>query len=116
MMPLMRFVATKTPEQQSCLTIHRFLEECQHISTLQLAPQHDSASRVNTMNLEHRLRYIETDRRDRLHDLGSSESWGPQQHPLSMALTRRGRSRPQHHEPTLGRSARKPHIPRSQPE
>src|SRR5262249_33902810 len=47
----------------------QFLEECQHVSTLQLASEHDIAFHINTVNLKYRLRDIETDCRDRLHDL-----------------------------------------------
>ena len=48
---------------------------------------------------ETRLGDVEADGRNRLH-VGSSESWGPKQHPLSVALTCRWRSRPQHQEQT----------------
>jgi hypothetical protein len=47
----------------------QLLKECQHVSTLELAPQHDIAFHIDTVNLKHRLRDIETDCRDRLHDL-----------------------------------------------
>src|ERR1043166_1209122 len=45
----------------------QLLEENQHVPPLQLTPQDDIALRVNAVNLKHRLRDIETDRRDRLH-------------------------------------------------
>src|SRR6188508_2703503 len=46
----------------------QLLEECQHIAALQLAPDEHFAFRIDAMHLKHRLRNIETDRCDRLHD------------------------------------------------
>src|SRR6516165_2740206 len=61
----------------------QLLEECQDVTSLQLAPDDHFAYRVNTVDLKHRLRDVETDRRDPGGD-------------HSMALTCRWRSRPQH--------------------
>src|SRR5277367_2335733 len=44
-------------------------KERQHISTLQLTAKYHLTIRVNAMNLKDRFRDIETDCRDRLHDL-----------------------------------------------
>jgi hypothetical protein len=45
------------------------LEERQHVATLQLTAEHHITIRVDAMNLKNRLRDIETDSRNRLHDL-----------------------------------------------
>src|SRR5215475_6202922 len=89
--PMVRRGASFDPNQARW----QLLEEYQHISTLQLTPEHHMALRINTVNLKHRLCDIETDRRDHLHRrllriVGASSA------PTSMALTRRWRSRPQH--------------------
>src|SRR3979411_1330224 len=43
-------------------------EERQDVAALQLTPHHHTALRVNAVDLKNRLRNIETDCRDRLHD------------------------------------------------
>src|SRR5260370_10427356 len=70
-------------------------KERQHIPPLQLTAKNNIAIRINTVDLKNRLRDIETDSRNRSHDLA------PPNHrrltaPTSMALSRRWRSRPQH--------------------
>ena len=77
----------------------QLLEERQNITALQLAAEDDIALRIDTVNLKNRLRDIETDCRNRLHD------WllrivGALTAPTSMALTCRWRSRPQHQKRT----------------
>jgi hypothetical protein len=52
------------------------------------------------VNLEYRLRNIETDSRDRLHDW-LLQIVGALTAPTSMALMCRWRSRPQHHKRTF---------------
>ena len=47
----------------------QLLKERQHISALQLTTKDHLTIRVNAMNLKDRLRDIETDSRNRLHDL-----------------------------------------------
>jgi hypothetical protein len=47
----------------------QLFEVCQHISTLELTTEDDIALRIGAVNLENRLRNVETDCRDRLHDL-----------------------------------------------
>ena len=54
----------------------QLLKERQHISALQLTTKYHLTSRVNAMNLKHRFRDIETDSRNRLHDLA------PPNHPV----------------------------------
>src|SRR5262245_47628324 len=72
-----------------------FLEERQHVPTLQL-PTHDHPTVcIHSMNLENRLGDIETNRRDHLHGwllriVATSTAT------TSLALTCRWRSRPQH--------------------
>jgi len=44
------------------------LKEGQHVAAFELTTEHDIALRIDAMNLKHRLRDIETDCRDRLHD------------------------------------------------
>src|SRR6185436_9776711 len=71
----------------------QLLEECQHVSTLQLPADHHSPISINAVNLKDRLCDIETDCCDRLHArllriVGASTA------PTSVALTRRWRSRP----------------------
>jgi hypothetical protein len=46
----------------------QLLEECQDIAALQLAADEHLAFRVGAVHLKDRLRNIETDRCDRLHD------------------------------------------------
>src|SRR5262252_2285690 len=46
---------------------HQLLEECQDITSLQLAPDDHLAYRVDAMDLKYRLRDVETDRRDPVH-------------------------------------------------
>src|SRR6476620_11195983 len=45
----------------------QLLEECQDITSLQLAADHHLARRVNTVDLKNRLSDVETDRRDAVH-------------------------------------------------
>src|SRR5712672_3317563 len=73
----------------------QLLKERQHIPPLQLTAKNNIAIRINAVDLKNRLRDIETDSRNRSHDLA------PSNHrrltaPTSMALSRRWRSRPQH--------------------
>src|SRR6185436_5371872 len=77
----------------------QLLEECQHVSALQLPADHHSPISINAVNLKDRLRDIQANCRDRLHArllriVGASTA------PTSVALTRRWRSRPQHHKRT----------------
>jgi hypothetical protein len=73
----------------------QLLEKCQHVAPLELTAKDDIALRIDAVNLENRLRYIQTDCRDRLHDL-PPRIVGALTAPTSMALTCRWRSRPQH--------------------
>src|SRR5262249_25573525 len=66
------FDAAKAPRQ--------LLNECRNVPALDLTAKDYIACRVNSVDLKNRLGNIETDCRDRLL-CGSSESWGPQQHP-----------------------------------
>src|SRR6266567_5532981 len=78
-------------------TRRQLLEESSDVTPLQLAPDDRIAFRVNAMDLKNRLRDVETNRRDSLHDPVlriRSPSWRPR----SVALTCRWRSRPQHHD------------------
>jgi hypothetical protein len=52
------------------------LKERHHISALQLTTKYHLTIHVNAMNLEDRFRDIETDSRNRLHDLA------PPNHPV----------------------------------
>src|SRR5262249_23567771 len=52
----------------------------QNVSALESTANDYISRRVNAVDLKNRFGDVETDCRDRLH-LGSSESWGPQQHP-----------------------------------
>src|SRR6516162_2005519 len=45
----------------------QLLEECQDVTSLQLAPDDHLAYRVDAMDLKYRLRDVETDRRDPVH-------------------------------------------------
>jgi hypothetical protein len=47
----------------------QLLEECQYVAPLELTPEKHISLRIDAMNLESRLRDVETDCRDRLHDL-----------------------------------------------
>src|SRR6516162_7039316 len=78
---------------------HQLLEECQDITSLQLAPDDHLAYRVDTVDLKNRLRDVETDRRDPLHAALLRIVVTPAA-TTSMALTCRWRSRPQHHNRT----------------
>src|SRR3990170_3939374 len=76
---------------------HRRGRQGAHPSALQLPTDEHLAFRVDAMHLKYRLRNIETDRCDRLHDwtlriVGASTA------PTFMALMCRWRSRPQHHK------------------
>src|SRR5262249_60844540 len=55
-------------------------KEWQNVSALESTANDYISRRVNAVDLKNRFGDVETDCRDRLH-LGSSESWGPQQHP-----------------------------------
>src|SRR3972149_5427442 len=77
----------------------QLLEECQDVAPLQLTADEHPAFRVDAVHLKNRLRDVETDGCDRLHD------WllrivGALTAPTSMALMCRWRSRPQHHKRT----------------
>src|ERR1700677_4353984 len=47
----------------------QLLEEYQHVAALELTTEDDIALRIDAVNLKNRLRDVQTDRRDRLHDL-----------------------------------------------
>ena len=47
----------------------QLLEECQHVAPLELTTEGDIALRIDAVNLKNRLRDVETDCRNRLHDL-----------------------------------------------
>src|SRR5271157_565820 len=53
----------------------QLLKERQHISALQLTTKYHLTIRVNAMNLKDRFRDIETDSRNRLHDLAPPNHW-----------------------------------------
>src|SRR6516165_9929770 len=74
----------------------QLLEECQDITSLQLAPDDHLAYRVDAVDLKNRLRDVETDRRDPVHAALLRIVVTPAA-TTSMALTCRWRSRPQHH-------------------
>src|SRR6516162_264958 len=78
---------------------HQLLEECQDITSLQLAPDDHLAYRVDAVDLKNRLRDVETDRRDPVHAALLRIVVTPAA-TTSMALTCRWRSRPQHQEQT----------------
>src|SRR6516225_7337632 len=78
---------------------HQLLEECQDITSLQLAPDDHLAYRVDAVDLKNRLRDVETDRRDPVHAALLRIVVTPAA-TTSMALTCRWRSRPQHHNRT----------------
>src|SRR5215470_2465538 len=59
----------------------QLLEEGQNVPTLQLTTNDHCALRINAMNLKDRLRDVETDCRDRLHDLAPSNRGGLKQRP-----------------------------------
>src|SRR5208337_807247 len=67
----------------------------QNTTALQLLPDNPFACRINAVNLENRLRDVETDGRDRFH-VAPSESWSPHRQPLRWRFRAGGRSRPQH--------------------
>src|ERR1700759_4177419 len=73
----------------------QLLEECQDITSLQLAADDHVAYRVHTVDLKNRLRDVETDRRDLVHAALLRIVVAPAA-TTSMALTCRWRSRPQH--------------------
>jgi hypothetical protein len=73
----------------------KFDDDADHVAPLELTAKDDIALRIDAVNLENRLRYIQTDCRDRLHDL-PPRIVGALTAPTSMALTCRWRSRPQH--------------------
>src|SRR6266699_1613548 len=77
----------------------QLLEKRQDVASLQLTADDHIAFRVDAVDLKNRLRDIETDCRDRLHD------WllrlvGALTAPISMAPSCRWRSRPQHQNRT----------------
>jgi hypothetical protein len=47
----------------------QLLEEYQNVAALELTTEDDIALRIDAVNLKNRLRDVQTDRRDRLHDL-----------------------------------------------
>ena len=59
----------------------QLLKERKNATTLQLTANDHIAFSVDGVDLKHRLGDVEADGRNRLH-VGSSESWGPKQHPL----------------------------------
>src|SRR4029077_20735010 len=85
----------------------QLLEECQDITSLQLAADHHLACRVNAVDLKNRLRDVETDRRDLVHAALLRIVVAPAA-TTSMALTCRWRSRPQHHDRTFPARIRRP--------
>jgi hypothetical protein len=76
------------------------LEECQHVTALDVPADGYITLRIDALDLKDRLRDIQTDCRDRLHG-SSSESWEPQQLPPPWHARAGWRSRPQHHKQTL---------------
>src|ERR1700692_4935014 len=85
----------------------QLLKERQDVAALQLTANDHLAFRVNAVHLKYRLRNVETDGCDRLHD------WllrivGALTAPTSLALMCRWRSRPQHQERTFKRTGRLP--------
>src|SRR4029077_17959780 len=78
----------------------QLLEKRQNVAPLDLAAKHHIALRIDGVNLENRLRNVETDGRNRLHDLAPPNR-GALSAPTSMALPCRWRSRPQHRKRTL---------------
>src|SRR6516225_2815478 len=82
---------------------HQLLEECQDITSLQLAPDDHLAYRVDAVDLKNRLRDVETDRRDPVHAALLRIVVTPAA-TTSMALTCRWRSRPQHQDRSGRRS------------
>ena len=58
-------------------TRRQLLKESQHVAALELTTEHDSALRIDAMELKHRLRDIETDCRDCLYDLSPPNRGGP---------------------------------------
>src|SRR6516165_4318520 len=90
----------------------QLLEECQDITSLQLAPDDHLAYRVDAVDLKNRLRDVETDRRDPVHAALLRIVVTPAA-TTSMALTCRWRSRPQHHSRTIAaRQMESPWQPR----
>src|SRR6516165_4505474 len=79
---------------------HQLLEECQDITSLQLAPDDHLAYRVDAVDLKNRLRDVETDRRDPVHAALLRIVVTPSA-TTSMALTCQWRSGPQHQELTF---------------
>src|SRR6266478_2325636 len=77
----------------------QLLEECQDITSLQLAADDHLAYRVDAVNLKNRLRDVQTDRRNPLHAAFLRIVVTPSA-TTSVALTCRWRSRPQHQERT----------------
>src|SRR3990172_11706274 len=77
----------------------QLLEERQDVAPLQLTANEHVAFRVDAVHLKYRLRDVETDCRNRLHD-GLLRIVGALTAPTSMALMCRWRSRPQHHKRT----------------
>jgi hypothetical protein len=73
----------------------QLLEECQDITSLQLAADDHLAFRVDAVVLKNRLRDVQTDRRDPVHAPLLRIVVTPAA-TTSMALTCRWRSRPQH--------------------
>src|SRR4029077_21011700 len=62
---MMRRGARLDPDE----TGRQLLEKPEHVPTLKLTAKHDIPICIDAMNLKHRLRDIETDGRNRLHDL-----------------------------------------------
>src|SRR6476469_2370060 len=81
----------------------QLLEERQDIATLQLTANDHLPGSINAVHLKDRLGDVETDCRDRLHVL-LLRIVGALTAPTSMALTCRGRSRPQHQYRADGRT------------
>jgi hypothetical protein len=63
------FVVPAAIDFQSNQARRKLLKECQHVSTLQLTAEDYLAFRIDTVNLKNRLRDIEADCRNRLHNL-----------------------------------------------
>src|SRR5258705_9347678 len=87
----------------------QLLEEHQDGAALQPPADDHLAGGINSVDLEDRLRDVETDRRDRLHDwllriVGASTA------PTSVALACRWRSRPQHQKRKSIRTGSASHV------
>jgi hypothetical protein len=84
------------------ILVDLLIAELKQIAKRRATGRRSTTSQFASLNLENRLRDIETDGRDRLH-LASSESWAPNSTPIDGRLWHRWRSRPQHRSETCVR-------------